>query len=120
MSLSAAFGTPSLIARKDYIDKGGLEGFRLHLAMQTARQLRKAKVATLATIVFVSAAVGLTWYGPRSASALLSIERRSKPTICGKVVGSVDGGIDLKPPSSEPVRIILSDVTSLKPVPGCP
>ncbi len=120
MSLSAAFGTPSLIARKDFIDQGGVEGFRLRLATQTATQLRKAKVATLATIVFLTTAVGLTWYGPRSASLLLSIERRSKPAICGKLVGSIDGAIDLRPPSSEPVRVMLSDVTSVKPVSECP
>jgi hypothetical protein len=120
MALSAAFGTPSVITWEGFLALGGLNGYRLDLATKSVVRLRRAQASTIATLALVAVAVGLTWYGPRSASVILKVERRSLPTVCGKLVSSSDGTIDLKPLSSGPIRVDVNELISMKAVTECP
>ncbi|MGH8563936.1 MAG: hypothetical protein ACREXW_07535 [Gammaproteobacteria bacterium] len=66
-------------------------------------KLRLAQAATVVTLLLLAAAVGLTWYGPRSTSVTLEVERKSLPNVCGKLASSADGYMDIEPSASAPV-----------------
>jgi hypothetical protein len=119
-SLAAAYGTPSVITREDFRNLGGINGYRLDLASKGASKLRRAKGATIATLIFLAAAVGLTWYGPRSTSVILNVERKSQPSVCGKLVSSDNGYIDIKASTSEVIRVSMTDLVKVSAVEECP
>jgi hypothetical protein len=119
-SLATAYGTPSLVTREAFRALGGLNGFRLDLATKTADNLRLAQVATILTLALLATAVGLTWYGPRSVSVIVNVERKSMPNVCGKLVSSKDGDMDIKPAGLEPVRVHLTDLIAVHAVDECP
>lgn len=119
-SLAAAYGTPSVISRNQFRALGGTNGIHLDLGTKTISNLRWARRATIATMILVALAVGLTWYGPRSVSAILNVERKSLPDVCGKLVSSKDGDIDVKPSGARVVRIHMTDVTAVHAVGQCP
>jgi hypothetical protein len=119
-SLAAAYGTPSVITREAFRALGGINGFRLDLATKTADNLRLAQAATILTLALLATAVGLTWYGPRSVSVIVNVERKSLPNVCGKLVSSKDGDMDIKPAGLEPVRVHLTDLIAVHAVDECP
>jgi hypothetical protein len=119
-SLAAAYGTPSFISLEQFRALGGANGFHLDLAIKAISNLRWARRATIATVILVALAVALTWYGPRSASAILKVERKSLPDVCGKLVSSRDGNIDLKPSNAGTIGIHMTDVTAVHAVDECP
>lgn len=119
-SLNAAYGTPSTITRESFRNLGGINGYRLDLAGKTAFRLGLAKGATVLTLILLAAAVGVTWYGPRSISVLLDVERKSLPSVCGKLVSSGDGHMDIKPPSAEAVRVPMTDLVKVSAAGDCP
>jgi hypothetical protein len=119
-SLAAAYGTPSVITLEQFRALGGVNGFHLDLAGKTICNLHWARRATIATVILVALAVGLTWYGPRSSSTILNVERNSLPSVCGKLVSSQDGEIDVKPSGAGAVRIHMTDVTAMHAVDDCP
>jgi hypothetical protein len=119
-SLAAAYGTPSVITREAFRALGGINGFRLDLATKTADNLRLAQAATILTLALLATAVGLTWYGPRSVSVIVNVERKSMPNVCGKLVSSKDGDMDIKPAGLEPVRVHLTDLIAVHAVDECP
>jgi hypothetical protein len=119
-SLAAAYGTPCVISLEQFRAIGGANGFHLDLGTKTISNLRWARRATIATVTLVALAVGLSWYGPRSASALLNVERKSLPNVCGKLMSSTDGEIDVKLSGAGAVRIPMSDVRAVHAVDECP
>ena len=104
-SLAAAYGTPSVITLEQFRSLGGANGFHLDLGTKTISNLRWAQRATIAMVILVASAVGLTWVRSRSASAILNLERKSLPNVCGKLVSSKDGDIDVKPSGTSAMRI---------------
>lgn len=118
-TLTAAFGTPGALTRDEFHQQGGIDGYRLRLAAHAAEKLRCAQVATIVTLTLLIVAVGLTWYGPRSNSVTLKIERKSLPNICGKLLSSSNGQIEIKPPASETVRLLLADVVKVTAAKKC-
>jgi hypothetical protein len=119
-SLAAAYGTPSVISLDQFRALGGANGFHLDLGMKTISNLRWARRATIATVIMVALAVGLTWYGPRPVSAILNVERKSLSNVCGKFVSSKDGDIEVKPSNAGAVHIHMTDVTAVHAVHECP
>ena len=119
-SLTAAYGKPSVITREAFLGLGGINGYRLKLARNGVSRLHLAQAATLATLLLLAAAIGLTWYGPRSASVILDVERKSLPNLCGKLVSSKDGYIDIKPSASEAIRVYMPDIVTVRAVKECP
>lgn len=119
-SLTAAYGMPSVITREGFRSLGGINGYRLDLAGKSASKLRLAKGATIVTLILLAAAVGLTWYGPRSTSVILNVERKSLPNVCGKLVSSGNGYMDIKPSSSEAVRVSMTDLVKVSAAEECP
>lgn len=120
MSLAAAYGTPSVITRERARALGGIDGFKLHLATQSVVKLRLAQGATIATLLLVASAVGLTWYGPRPVQVILTLERKSLPSVCGQLVNSRDGYLELQPSTSGLVRVYTADLLSARAVKACP
>jgi hypothetical protein len=119
-SLSAAYGNPSIITRQAFQDLGGLNGYNFDLASKTIASLRRAQIATIITLVFLVGAIGLTWYGPRSTSVYLEVERPSEPKICGKLASSTDGYMDIDVPATGITRVQLKDITKISAVEECP
>jgi hypothetical protein len=119
-SLVAAYGEPDVTTREQFLKLGGIEGYRLTKATLAIKKLKCAQGATIVTLLLLTFAVALTWYGPRSASATLDVERRSLPNVCGKLVSSSNGNIDVKPSDSMAVRLALTDVIKLTFVEKCP
>lgn len=119
-SLTAAYGTPSVITREAFRELGGINGYRFAIATETASKLRRAQVTTIATLLLLAGAVGLTWYGPRSTSVTLNVERTSLPNVCGKLLSSANGYMDVKPSASEPIRVYMMDLVKVSAVEECP
>jgi hypothetical protein len=119
-SLEAAYGTPGVVTRENFHQAGGMDGLRLGFATQAAARLRVARAATLVTIALLAAAVGLTWYAPRTTSVMLDIERKGLPEICGKLKSSQGGYVDLQPAGSGTVRVSLGDTVAVHAVEACP
>lgn len=119
-SLTAAYGRPSIMTREAFHDLGGIDGYRLEMARKSASNLRLAQVATVATLIFLALAVGLTWYGPRFTSVTLYVESKSRPNICGKLMSSRDGYMVLKPSASQAVRVDMPDLAKVTAVEKCP
>jgi hypothetical protein len=120
LSLDAAFGSPSLITREQFQNQGGIDGYRLNLARHAANELGCAKAATVVTLVLLALAVAVTWYGPRSNVVMLAAEGTSGHGVCGKLVSSADGYIELKPAGSGPTRFYLADLIKVTAVERCP
>jgi hypothetical protein len=118
VSLAAAYGTPSIVPRNE-VQQLGITGYRFNLARRAVRDLSRAKLAMLAALLLFAAAIGTTWYGPRSPSVLLSIERKSMPQVCGKLVSSSNGDIDIQQGNYEITRLPLTDVTKIHAVRSC-
>jgi len=119
-SLTAAFGSPSTMTRDAFHDQGGMDGYRLTLATDAATKLHCAQVATIITLVLLVGAVGLTWYGPRAKAVILDVGRLSSPNVCGTLLSSSNGYIDIKPSESEAVRLRMTDLATLTAVAKCP
>ena len=119
-SLAAAYGTPSVISLEQFRAFGGANGYQLELGMKTISNLRWAQQAMIAAIILVAAAIGLTWYGPRSASAILKIERKSLPSVCGKLLSSKDGEMDVQVFGYGTERVRIVDVIAVHAVDECP
>jgi hypothetical protein len=118
-ALDAAYGTPSIITRERLRSLGGIDGYNLDLAARSAAHLRRARLATIATLILLVAALGLTWYGPRTASVYLHVERKELPGVCGKLLSSEQGYLDLQPPGSDAVRVTLADALKVRAVEEC-
>jgi hypothetical protein len=119
-SLAAAYGEPVEITQEQFHQQGGIDGYRHSMALlAAAKKLKHAQNATIVTLVLLTLAVALTWYGPRSASTL-DLERRLLPNVCGKLVSSSNGYIDVKPSDSAAVRLARTDVVKLTLVETCP
>jgi hypothetical protein len=119
-SLAAAYGEPVEITQEQFHQQGGIDGYRHSVALlAAAKKLKHAQNATIVTLVLLTLAVALTWYGPRSASTL-DLERRLLPNVCGKLVSSSNGYIDVKPSDSAAVRLARTDVVKLTLVETCP
>jgi|SRR6185436_9226622 len=118
-SLMAAYGSPRTLTREEFREIGGIDGFRLQAAANRAARLRVAQRATILTLLLLAAATGLTWYGPRKQSFFVNVERNSQPSLCGELVSSADGYIEVKPSGSAATKVKLSDVSMLRAVKEC-
>lgn len=118
-SLRAAYGTPRAVSRGELLSTGGLPGYRYELACQAVSDLRWARWTTLTSLVCIIAAISVTWYGPRPAQAIIDVERTGSPHVCGKLVASADGYIDIELSSAEATRIANKDILSINAVSEC-
>lgn len=119
-TLHAAYGTSRVVHRDEFNEEGGATGMRLKLAMESAKKLRWGKGLTIATLLLYAVAIGLTWYGPRAEAGSLNVARKGLPDVCGKLVASQDGQLDLRPPGRATVRVNLADVVKISGVDQCP
>jgi hypothetical protein len=119
-SLHAAYGTNKVVQWDEFNESGGANGMRLRLATTSAEKLRCSKALTIAALVFYAVAIGLTWYGPRAEAGSLNVERRALPNVCGRLVASKEGQLDLLPPGRATVRVNLADVVRISTVDRCP
>jgi hypothetical protein len=118
-SLAAAYGIPRAVSRDEFKRIGGIDGFRLQAATNRASRLFVARLATILTLLLLATAIGLTWYGPRPKSFLLEIERDSQPSLCGELVSSENGYIEIRPSGSSATRVKISELQKIRAVKEC-
>jgi len=92
---------------------------------QAVNDLRLAKAATIASLLAVTAAAAITWFAPGPSShTLASVTYKKKgkmaPSICGEIVGSPAGTLDVKSSNGVQNDLHLSDVLSIEIVKTCP
>jgi len=119
-AIEAAYGSPGQIDRDEFRELGGLAGYKLALSKKTSSNLDRAQLAMLCSLICAVIAVGIVWYGPRGLSVSLNLQLSGAPEVCGKLINSGDGFVDISPPSSTPQRIHLVDITRLTVTKQCP
>jgi hypothetical protein len=119
-ALSAAYGSPAVIDHDAFRKAGGLTGVRFGLARAAVHQLRWARWATVAALALMAAAVAVTWYAPRAPSALIEVERVADPAVCGTLIASRSGHLDIRPEGGAAVRVPARSLVSLRLVNDCP
>jgi hypothetical protein len=118
-SLDAAYGSPKVMTKSEFDNQGGIAGFNLVFATSAVQKLRRAQILTVAALGLLAAAVGVTWYGPRPDSPLVDVSRNGAPDVCGNLVASADGNVDIKPAGAIAIRLHLPDLTKMKAVDTC-
>jgi hypothetical protein len=118
-SMRAAYGNPQVIERSSFARAGGIDGFRHLRALEVARDLKRSRWATLAALVFVVAAIGVVWYGPRAQETFVQIETTGLTHLCGRIVTSADGHIELKDPGGGTITVETKAIQSIRTVKRC-
>jgi hypothetical protein len=118
-SMRAAYGDPHLVTQENFVAGGGTEGFRVRLAAATARDLSRARYATIVALAFVVAAIGVVWYAPRAQPPFVEIETTGLKHLCGRLVASAEGLIALKDPAGAPITVATKAIQSIKTVGRC-
>jgi hypothetical protein len=118
-SLIAAYGEPTVITRQEFQELGGSNGFRLKLAREAISKLRYAQIATISTLILLTGAIGITWYGPRTETIILAIEWKSQPNVCGKILSSGNGYLNIRTSTSDLVRVPMKNIIKLSVVENC-
>ena len=118
-SLIAAYGIPKIINRSGFRRLGGIHGYRFDLAKKSVSRLKQAQLAMILALILLMGALGLTWYGPRSTAVIIEIERQTLPKVCGELLLSNDGYIDIKLSSSQPLRVQMTDIVRLSVLEKC-
>ncbi|ROO88544.1 hypothetical protein EDD29_6215 [Actinocorallia herbida] len=116
-ALSAASGSPSgeiLLTGED------LESWTGREVMRVRRGLRFALGATVAGIILVAGAVGVTWFAPSAKPAGTLLEVRAGSALhCGRLVRAGDGVIVVE--IGRTLRVLpLDAVTAMETVEKCP
>jgi hypothetical protein len=119
-AIEAAYGSPDQIDRNEFRALGGLAGYKLALSKKTSSNLHSAQHAMIASLICAAIAIGMVWYGPRGLSVSLNVELLGAPKMCGKLIGSGDGFVDISPSSSTPKRIYMVDISRLTVAKECP
>jgi hypothetical protein len=118
-ALEAAYGSPRLVTHGEFRGVGGIVGFRLLQASQSAARLGRAKGATLLSLALGVMAMALVWYGPREVDASVEVTRMSGPPVCGTLLPDPPAGsVDIRTAAGS-VRVALGDITRLQIVSGC-
>ena len=118
-SMRAAYGSPDLIERSEFAAGGGLDGFRFQLAVQAARDLKFARYASLVALASVVAAIGIVWYGPRAQEPFVQIETTGLTHLCGRIVGSADGHVELQDPAGSAIIVDTKAIQAIRTVGHC-
>jgi hypothetical protein len=84
----------------------------------SARALRGGVILAILCLIFLSAAVGTTWYGPEADRPRIRANTASAE-ICGEVVSAKKGNLTLKRSDGVQVDIRLMDITALQAVLNC-
>lgn len=116
-SLRAAYGEPEVISREELDSHGGIVGLRFNLAKVAIRDLHVAQWTTLATVVFLVLAIGITWYGPRPSSPVLVTYGAS--SVCGYVEHAGNGVLEIRSTSGQIVDVNIGDVSGVRVVDDC-
>ncbi|MET7878876.1 hypothetical protein ABZS52_18325 [Micromonospora profundi] len=119
--MRAAHGRPYAVSLRTVLVTGAddptLAG-RMREADLSQRALSRGVVLTLVCVVFLAAAVGLTWYGPAKDKPRLEVRPVQGGTQCGEVVSVSAGQLVLKTPQGR-LTIDLTQVNGLAAVDSC-
>jgi hypothetical protein len=138
-ALRAAYGTP----RDEYVgevpllfrhlhpttaryiyDYGTVSAWHYAAARIAVNDLRRAKVATIGSLITFAAAASITWFAPGpSAPGFAEVTYRTHgttATICGKSIESRAGTLTVEPPRSETQKILPRQIVSVMVVKTCP
>ncbi|MFD7159578.1 hypothetical protein ACFV9C_33610 [Kribbella sp. NPDC059898] len=118
-ALRAAYGVPKTITRAVFRESGGRAGLDFQQADKARRDLRWAKALTYLTLAFLGASFALAWYGPSKARNQVRVTETSKVVVCGTLVRSGDGEIQIDSTTAGTTVLKLSDVVKLETVESC-
>jgi hypothetical protein len=119
-SLDACYGHPVIRSRAAFRSVGGRDGLRFEEARQAAAQMGRARVLTVLALALAVAAIGITWYAPRTTGDIVVLTTRSGIVQCGRLVQSSDGKVQIDAKTTGAVLVNLADVTSIRTVTKCP
>jgi hypothetical protein len=112
LALRAAYGWPKKI------EFNQLRIWRAKRSEQTVSDLSWARNLTIATLVFLVAAIGLTWYAPTDPPAFITATWADQ-TACGKLIDSNETELSIKIDEDNMRQVPLDDLKSLSVVEEC-
>jgi hypothetical protein len=118
-SLRAAYGHPVVLSRARFLELGGAQGYRFEQALRAASDLRLARQMTVLAFILIIGTVGLISYGPRSAVDTVQVTTRTGTQVCGRLLHSGDGRIQLDSITAGSVLVDLGEVTRIQVVQQC-
>jgi hypothetical protein len=119
--MRAAHGRPysvplRTILNGDYHDPAFLA--RLDEADASQRALSRGVLLSFTCVALLTAAVGLTWYGPTKEKPRIEVRLANGSTECGEVVSVASGTLVLKTAGGQ-ATINLDQLTGLRAVDSC-
>lgn len=112
LALRAAYGWPEQAPTSEQ------RKWRYQRSLEAVRDLRRARNLTAATLVFLVAAIGLTWYSPTDPPAFVSASYGDQEA-CGELVRSDDAELTLEIDRYNTEAIPLDQLTELSVVEAC-
>lgn len=106
LGMRASFGSPNLQPLTG--DPSELLDWEQSVSSQTVRDIHSAAACTYFVLAFLALGVGLTWFGPVSPPAYVSVTSNDGSSICGsldsgnaKVIAVRSDGEEIKIPTRE-------------------
>jgi hypothetical protein len=118
-SLQAAYGHPTVLSRAKFRQLGGSAGLQFEEARNAIAKLRIAQRLAFLSLALVVAAVGLAWYSPRPSSNTVKIVMRSGENLCGQLMSSGNGNIQVDSSSLGAVMINVRNLESIQVTKSC-
>ena len=117
-AMRAAYGEYETVAWDEVLAEGGWVSYQGSIAESAISHLKKAQLATIASLIGMVAAVLITWFADEPArSTKARVTVTGNKVVCGKLVGGIARGASIKIEGFE--RIPLDDVVSFAIVDEC-
>jgi len=117
-AMRAAYGDYGMVAWDDVLAEGGWVSYQGSIAESAITHLKRAQMATIASLIGLVTAVLITWFAdepPSSTSASVTVT--GNKVVCGKLIGGIVRGASIHLEGFE--RIPLEDVVSFAIVDEC-
>ncbi|TGN63367.1 hypothetical protein EXE59_04960 [Nocardioides eburneiflavus] len=118
-AMRAAYGVPQRMVRAKFFQIGGTQGINLAQAEDARSALRVARIMTYVALAALAGSVAMTWWGPGSDSDQVRATTSQGLVVCGTLVESADGVIQVDSKTAGPQRVKLTQVVKLEAVSTC-
>jgi multisubunit Na+/H+ antiporter MnhG subunit len=119
--MRAAHGRPYAVAVREVVDSSAEDpavAGRLGEADASQRSLGRGVALSFLCVALLTAAVGLTWYGPTKDKPRIEVRLVNGTLVCGEVVSLTASQLTLKTPQGQ-VAIDLSQANGIAAVDSC-